>query len=121
MKTALKTEEAMMLVLAVYLNTFLSYDAWLYWVLFLTPDIGLLGYTINPAVGALTYNTLHHKGVAILIYILGAVFSVELLQFTGLLLFGHSSFDRIFGYGLKYADGFHNTHLGLIGKSASLG
>ena len=31
-------------------------------------------------------------------------------------LFGHSSFDRIMGYGLKHEDAFQNTHLGKIGK-----
>jgi len=30
-------------------------------------------------------------------------------------LFGHSSMDRIFGYGLKFEDEFKNTHLGRIG------
>ena len=36
----------------------------------------------------------------------------------GLILFGHSSMDRILGYGLKYPDSFEHTHLGMIGKSS---
>lgn len=31
-------------------------------------------------------------------------------------MIGHSSIDRIFGYGLKYKEGFGFTHLGKIGK-----
>jgi hypothetical protein len=31
-------------------------------------------------------------------------------------LLGHSSFDRVLGYGLKYDDDFKHTHLGWIGK-----
>jgi len=31
-------------------------------------------------------------------------------------LYGHSSFDRLCGYGLKYVDDFKHTHLGWIGK-----
>jgi len=31
-------------------------------------------------------------------------------------LFGHSSFDRVMGYGLKHEDAFQNTHLGRIGR-----
>ena len=31
-------------------------------------------------------------------------------------LFGHSSFDRVFGYGLKHENAFQNTHLGRIGR-----
>ena len=29
---------------------------------------------------------------------------------------GHSSFDRVLGYGLKHEDAFQNTHLGRIGR-----
>lgn len=118
MKFTLKSEEAIQLAFAVYLNTFLPYEAWWYWVFFLTPDIGMIGYLVNTRVGAFTYNLLHHKGVALVIYIIGLSISSDALQFTGLLLFGHSAFDRMLGYGLKYADSFHNTHLGFIGKAA---
>jgi hypothetical protein len=118
MKNILKLEEAAMLVLAVYLNTFLSYSWWLYWVLFLTPDIGMIGYVLNTKIGAFTYNLFHHKGIAIAFFVTGLVLTNHELQFVGLLLFGHSSFDRILGYGLKYTDNFQHTHLGMIGKSA---
>jgi len=117
MKTLLKIEEALLFALAIYLNSFLNYPTWLYWALFLTPDISLLGYLVNTRVGAFTYNLFHHKGIAVAFYIGGMYLQNEPLQFTGLLLLGHSSFDRILGYGLKYPDNFKNTHLGLIGKS----
>lgn len=116
MKTVLKIEEALMFGLAIFLNTYLSYPGWLYWAFFLAPDCGFIGYLINTRVGAITYNVLHHKGLAIALYLIGAIFSIQPLQFTGLLLFGHSSFDRMVGYGLKYPDSFQHTHLGLIGK-----
>ena len=116
MKNLIRLEEALMLALAVYLNSFLSYSTWLYWILFLSPDIGMIGYLVNSRVGAFTYNLLHHKAGAILLYIIGAYFQIEVLQFTGLLLFGHSAFDRMLGYGLKFNDSFHHTHLGWIGK-----
>ena len=72
---------------------------------------------LNPRVGAALYNTFHHKGVAVAMFVAGVYFSNSALQFSGLLFFGHSSFDRLLGYGLKYPDSFHNTHLGPIGKS----
>jgi hypothetical protein len=34
----------------------------------------------------------------------------------GIVLFGHSSLDRMLGFGLKYKEGFGFTHLGKIGK-----
>jgi hypothetical protein len=39
------------------------------------------------------------------------------LLFAALVLYGHSSMDRMLGYGLKYADDFKHTHLGWLGKS----
>jgi hypothetical protein len=117
MKNIIRLEEAAMLALSVYLNTFLSYNPWLFWILFLAPDIGMIGYLVNPKIGSITYNILHHKGIAIVLYLIGLHFQIEPVQFAGLLLFGHSAFDRMLGYGLKYADSFQNTHLGMIGKT----
>lgn len=116
MKNLIRLEEGFMLALAVYLNTLLPYPGWAYWALFLAPDIGFIGYAFSTRTGAITYNLLHHKGVAIAVYFAGLLFSLTSLQFVGLLLFGHSAFDRMLGYGLKYPDSFHNTHLGSIGK-----
>jgi hypothetical protein len=31
----------------------------------------------------------------------------------------HIQFDRMLGYGLKYASGFGDTHLGRIGRAAA--
>lgn len=117
MKNTLRLEEGLMFVLAVYLNTLLPFKWWWYWVFFLTPDLGMVGYLINNRMGALLYNLFHHKGIAIGFYLVGIFTTNQVLMFIGLLLFGHSSFDRVFGYGLKYQDSFHNTHLGWIGKN----
>ena len=116
MKTMLKIEEGMMMALAAYLNTYLPFPGWHFWAWFLAPDLGFLGYTINNRVGAFTYNVLHHKGIAIAVYLTGLYFSIPGLQLAGLVLFGHSSFDRMLGYGLKYPESFHTTHLGQIGR-----
>ncbi|MHA7942839.1 DUF4260 domain-containing protein [Formosa sp. 3Alg 14/1] len=117
MKTILKLEEVAMLALSVWMFSELSYAWWLYLVLFFLPDAGFVGYVFSNKIGAFFYNILHHKGIAILLYILGSFFAVEGLQLAGVIMFGHASFDRILEYGLKYNDSFHNTHLGVIGKS----
>jgi len=113
MKNILRIEEALQFILSV---NQLPYAGWVYWAFFLAPDLGMLGYLVNTKTGALFYNVLHHKGIALGIYLAGLYLNTPELLFTGLLLFGHSSFDRIFGYGLKYSDNFKNTHLGWIGK-----
>lgn len=116
MKTTLQLEEIAMLGLAIYLFTLLSYPWWLFLVLFLTPDLGMLGYLINNKIGTLFYNIFHHKGLAILLYLIGMYTANSVIQFSGILLFAHASFDRILGYGLKLEKGFKYTHLGEIGR-----
>jgi len=115
MKNLLRIEELAMFGLAIYLNSYLPFEGWVFWALFLAPDLGMLGYLINTNIGAITYNLLHHKGIAIACYLAGYFLIIHELTLVGVVLFGHSSFDRIFGYGLKYSDNFKNTHLGWIG------
>ncbi len=110
----------MMLALSLLLFNQLPYSWWVFAALFLTPDLSMLGYLINARVGAATYNIVHHKGIALAIYIAGIYFHSYGFQFAGLLLFAHSSFDRMLGYGLKYSDSFNHTHLGIIGKQKSV-
>lgn len=116
MKTSLKLEELAMLLLGIFLFSQLNFSWWWFIGLFLAPDLGMLGYLINTKVGAFTYNLFHHKFVAIGIYFFGIFITSEIVQMIGILLFSHASFDRIFGYGLKYEKGFKFTHLGEIGK-----
>lgn len=106
-----------MLVLSIYLFTHLHFAWWWFLVLFLLPDIGMLGYFVNTRVGAVTYNFLHHKGLAIALYLAGLQLANESLQLAGLVLFGHSSFDRMFGFGLKYPDAFKHTHLDVYNET----
>ena len=117
MKNLIKLEELFLFGLALFLFSGLDYAWWLYPLFFLTPDLSMLGYLVNPRVGAWTYNLIHHKGLAVALYVLGYLFSIPWLMFAGTILLGHSSLDRVFGYGLKYPDAFQNTHLGVIGKS----
>ena len=117
MKNLLRMEEALIFGLAIYLNSYLPFAAWIFWAMFLLPDIGMLGYLANPRIGAIAYNLFHHKGIAIAVYLTGYILIIHELTLVGTVLLGHSSFDRIFGYGLKYQDHFKHTHLGWLGKT----
>ena len=116
MKNILKIEELFMLSLGAYLFSSLQLSWWWFIGFILVPDISMLAYLLSPKFGAFAYNIFHHKGIAIVIYLLGVYFQNELVQFSGLILFSHASMDRIFGYGLKHNNSFNNTHLGIIGK-----
>ena len=116
MKTNLKIEELAQFVLGILFFTALDFKWWVFPALLLTPDISMLGYLINPKFGAFLYNLFHHKAVAIVIMILGYYHMGAWTTLIGIILFSHASFDRVFGYGLKFTDGFKHTHLGKIGK-----
>ena len=88
-------------------------------VLFLAPDLTLLGYVLGPRVGAALYNAGHGTlGPALLA---GAGLGVGAPAWTLLaasVWVAHIGFDRTLGFGLKYARGFGDTHLGAIGRAA---
>ena len=116
MKYTLRAEELTQLALTIaglYAQP-IHIPAWLWPILFLAPDLGMLGYLINTRVGAFTYNVCHHKGLAILLIVAGYWLMLPMLMLAGLLLYAHSAFDRMMGYGLKYGDSFKHTHLGWL-------
>ena len=116
MKNIIKFEELGMFCLSLFLYSLLGFS-WLQLLIFiLAPDISMLGYLINPKAGAILYNTFHHKGLAVLIYIIGSYTFNYALIFIGLIIFGHSSLDRFLGFGLKYSDAFKHTHLDLFSE-----
>ncbi|MGA9191800.1 MAG: DUF4260 domain-containing protein [Anaerolineales bacterium] len=116
MKNLLKGENLGLFLLSLLLFSQLHFAWWVYPVLILAPDLGVIGYLRSPRVGSFTYNLTHHKGLASLLYIAGMLYSADGLALAGVIMIGHSSIDRVFGYGLKFSDSFQHTHLGWIGR-----
>ncbi|WP_129713900.1 DUF4260 domain-containing protein [Pedobacter sp. SYP-B3415] len=116
MKRIIALEEAGMFLACMLLFSRLEYNWWLFPACLLLPDLSMVAYAFGPRSGAWIYNLFHHKLVAIFLGCLGWYTDIGLLKFAGILLFAHSSMDRMLGYGLKYNDSFLNTHLGLIGQ-----
>jgi hypothetical protein len=117
MKNTIKLEEMAMLVASILALICLKVPYWYYLILFIGPDISMLGYLLGNKIGAACYNVFHHKGIVLALFVVGFIYNNWMLQVTGLILFGHSSMDRMAGYGLKYNEGFRFTHLGAIGKN----
>jgi len=116
MTNIIKVEELAKLVLCYLLSLYLGYAWWVFLAWLLAPDISMLGYLSNKKTGAIVYNFFHHQAVAVLVGLIGLAMGSNEWILAGLVLFGHSAMDRVFGYGLKYADNFKHTHLGWIGK-----
>jgi len=116
MKSIIKLEELGLFLFGIYLFNQLDYAWWWFLGLILAPDFSMIGYIFGNKPGAFLYNLAHHRGIAILVYLAGIYSSNSLIQLTGIILFAHSSMDRMLGYGLKYETGFTFTHLGQIRK-----
>lgn len=122
MKNTIRFEETVITAASIYFLYIynLGLSIWIWVPLFLSPDISMLGYLIDTRVGAVTYNLFHHRGIALALAFAGYFGHIPVMQTIGILLFAHSSFDRMLGYGLKYPDDFKHTHLGWLpanGKS----
>jgi hypothetical protein len=101
MKTLIKLEEFGLVLLSFYLFLALKYAWWWFPLLFFVPDISLIGFLINEKAGATTYNFIHHKALSVVLYLLGSFAQMPALQLAGLVMLGHSSFDRALGFQLQ--------------------
>ena len=118
MKTLVKLEEVAQLLLSIYLFSLLSFTWWLYPLFFFAPDLSMAGMLLNKRIGGLVYNIIHHKALALGIFILGGLLKIPLVSLIGVLLFGHSSFDRLLGFGLLEVSSGAPTSVESIGQRA---
>lgn len=116
MKNIIKLEELGLFLFGIFLFNQMNYVWWWFLALILAPDLSMIGYIFGNKTGAFCYNLFHHKAIAIVVYLSGIYFHQNEIQLAGIILFSHSSMDRMLGYGLKYETGFKFTHLGKIGK-----
>jgi hypothetical protein len=116
-RALLRAEGFVEFLALVFLYSRVGGSWWLFLGLFLAPDLGILGYLAGPRPGAAAYNALH---VLLAPAALGAASLAAgwpLGLSLALIWAAHIQFDRAVGYGLKYASGFGDTHLGRIGKA----
>jgi Domain of unknown function (DUF4260) len=103
---------------AVAIAIYVSYGgtAWMFAVLCLAPDLTFLAYIAGPRFGALIYNAAHSSIGPILLGSSAYVLGHQGILVAAVIWAAHIGFDRMLGYGLKYATGFADTHLGTIGR-----
>src|SRR3972149_6765759 len=116
MEKTIKIEELAQFLFSIYLFSLLPFAWWFFPVLLFAPDLSMLGYLAGPRAGAVTYNLVHHKAISLALIVFGFLLALPVVSLVGVILFGHSSLDRVLGYGLKYPDTFGHTHLGIIGR-----
>lgn len=113
----LRAEGAAAMVAGVDLFVHAGQPWWLFAVLFLAPDLGFLGYLAGPRVGAATYNALHTYASPVALGLAATAWAAPAVLGVAAIWVAHIGFDRLLGYGLKYASGFNETHLGPIGRA----
>ena len=107
----LRAEGAILLIAATTLY-WREDGSWLLFALaFLAPDLSMVGYLGGPRIGATTYNAVHSTVLPVALAIVGVVTDGSLVTAVALIWLAHIGFDRLAGYGLKYVDGFKETHL----------
>jgi hypothetical protein len=107
----LRIEEAALLAAALLLYQHLHYSWLLFAILFLAPDLFMLGYLINPRLGSATYNLVHTLWLPIALLFASYLLHWQLAPAVALIWISHIAFDRLLGYGLKYPTFFKDTHL----------
>jgi len=91
-------------------------QSWLVFaLLFLAPDLLMLGYLRSSRFGMLSYNLGHTYAASALLALLGLALG-PLAYGLAAIWAAHIGFDRMLGYGLKLGD-FKSTHLGAMGKA----
>lgn len=84
MKKVIVIEEIGLFLLALFGFYYLPFSWWVFPVLLLTPDLGMIGYAINPKIGAVIYNIVHHKALAIAFFMVGFYLSSSTLYLRAL-------------------------------------
>jgi len=107
----LHLEGAIIFVAALYFYNAGRYHWWLFALLFLAPDLFMVGYLINAKFGAALYNLVHTLTGPLLLAVLALVLSTRAFIPYALIWLAHIGVDRALGYGLKYPTFFKDTHL----------
>jgi Domain of unknown function (DUF4260) len=109
--------------LALFLGALAAYQWlgaswWMFAALCLAPDLSFAAYLLGPRVGAIGYNVMHSTAGPFLLAGFSWWFGPDILTSitasVAAIWFAHVGFDRMLGYGLKYASGFKDTHLGRL-------
>ena len=115
-RLSLRLEGAAAFAAALVLYAHGGFSWPLFAALFLAPDLTMLAYLAGPRVGAAAYNAVHLYVLPLALLLVGFFAGVPVAMACGLIWIAHIGFDRALGYGLKYATGFGDTHLGRIGR-----
>jgi len=109
----LRLEALLVLLLALICYSGLHGSWLLFLVLFLVPDVSLLGYLAegNGRFAATFYNALHCYAVPLGVALIAWRFHSVVTERIAVIWVAHIALDRFIGFGLKYAQAANPTHM----------
>jgi Domain of unknown function (DUF4260) len=110
----LRIEGLAVFVAAVVLYVDGDYSVLALVLLFLVPDLSMLGYLIDERAGSMTYNAVHAYVGPVALLAVGVLAEGSIATQLALIWLAHIGGDRALGYGLKYPSAFKDTHLGRV-------
>ena len=118
-RALLRAEGAITLLAAVAVYRVLGGGWGTFALLFLVPDLSLLGYLAGSRVGAFVYNFGHSLAGPAVLAAVGLLAGAPFAVLAACIWLAHVGFDRMLGYGLKATTSFYDTHLGRVGRSGT--
>ncbi|WP_263415297.1 DUF4260 domain-containing protein [Terriglobus albidus] len=110
-RVLLHLEGAAVLAVALFCYQQVHASWLLFGLLFLVPDLSMIGFAAGPRAGAAAYNLAHTEVLPVLLGIAAAWAHHSRALSIALIWVSHIGFDRLLGYGLKYPTHFKDTHL----------
>jgi hypothetical protein len=107
----IKLEDSILFIGILLLYSHLHLSWLLFAILFLAPDLFMLGYLINPRIGAALYNLAHTYITPLIVLSFALSLHRTHLIPVALIWIAHIALVRILGFGLKYPTHFKDTHL----------
>jgi len=107
----LRLEGAASFALCLYLYRSAGAGWGIFLLLFLWPDLFMVGYLANVSLGARRYNLAHTTAFPVALAGISYARHWTVALPFALIWMSHIAFDRTLGYGLKYPTFFKDTHL----------
>jgi hypothetical protein len=110
-KSLLQIEAALIFLSTILVYRHLQASWLLFAVLFLAPDLFMLGYLAGARLGSACYNFAHTYLTPAVLIAVSVLASKRILLPIATIWMCHIGFDRLLGFGLKYPTRFQDTHL----------
>jgi hypothetical protein len=107
----LRVEGAFVLALSILYYGWVHANWLMFVVLFLVPDLVMLGYLLGIRAGTICYNLVHTLIGPLMLIGYSVPSQANWLLPYALIWIAHIGLDRMLGFGLKYPTRFNDTHL----------